>query len=85
MNSLGWARREEPANTSQPSGFYGTLQKLNPFGEGNVRLPTHEGEAPGAPLPARTRREEEEGWFARKSPPIPPVRPHGVARHRAAP
>jgi len=32
-----------------------------------VQLPTHEGEGPGAPLPARTRREEEEGWFARKS------------------
>lgn len=68
MNSLGWSRREEPANTSQPTGFYGTLSKLNPFGEGgNLRLPTNEGEAPGAPLPARTRREEEEGWFARKS------------------
>ena len=32
-----------------------------------MQLPTHEGEGPGAPLPARTRREEEEGWFARKS------------------
>jgi len=36
---------------------------LNPFGgQGYVQLPTHE--APGAPLPAPTRREEEEGWFA---------------------
>ncbi|CAD0057036.1 unnamed protein product, partial [Aureobasidium pullulans] len=31
---------------------------------GYVRLPLYENEAPGAPLPARTRREEEEGWFA---------------------
>ena len=68
MNSLGWARREEAVNTSKPSGVYGTLQKLNPFGnEGNLRLPVHEEASAGAPLPARTRREEEEGWFARKS------------------
>jgi hypothetical protein len=70
VNSLGWSRREQTANTSKPSGLYGTLQKLNPFGEqGYVRLPVNEtDEGPGAPLPARTRREEEEGWFARKSP-----------------
>jgi hypothetical protein len=44
----------------------GRLQTLNPFGDGGyVRLPTAEN--PGAPLPAPTRREEEEGWFARKS------------------
>ncbi len=69
MNNLGWSRRGQPATTSKPSGVYGTLQKLNPFGsEGYVRLPTAENEeGPGAPLPARTRREEEEGWFARKS------------------
>lgn len=67
MNQLGWSRREQTASTSKPSGIYGTLSKLNPFGnEGYVRLPTHEsGEAPGAPLPAPSRREEEEGWFAR--------------------
>ncbi|KAK3675861.1 Protein transport protein sft2 [Vermiconidia calcicola] len=66
MNSLGWSRREQPASTSKPSGVYGTLQKLNPFNnEGYVSLPVHENdEGPGAPLPARTRREEEEGWFA---------------------
>ncbi|KAK5168250.1 protein transport protein sft2 [Saxophila tyrrhenica] len=67
MNSLGWSRREQPAtSTSKPSGVYGTLQKLNPFNsEGYVRLPIHENEeGPGAPLPARSRREEEEGWFA---------------------
>lgn len=68
MNSLGWSRREQTATTSttKPSGFYGTLQKMNPFNsEGYVRLPTQENEeGPGAPLPARTRREEEEGWFA---------------------
>ncbi|CAK1356162.1 hypothetical protein CKM354_000415400 [Cercospora kikuchii] len=66
MNSLGWSRRaEEPVNTSQQNPILGTLSKLNPFGsEGYVRLPTTEGEGPGAPLPARTRREEEEAWFA---------------------
>ena len=69
MNSLGWSRREQTATTSKPSGVYGTLSKLNPFNsEGYVRLPVTENEeGPGAPLPARTRREEEEGWFARKS------------------
>jgi hypothetical protein len=66
MNSLGWSRREpEPVNTSSPS-LLGRLQNLNPFGEGGyVRLPITETN-PGAPLPAPTRREEEEGWFARK-------------------
>ncbi|PIB02622.1 Protein transport protein SFT2 [Cercospora beticola] len=66
MNSLGWSRRaEEPVNTSPQNPILGTLSKLNPFGsEGYVRLPTTEGEGPGAPLPARTRREEEEAWFA---------------------
>ncbi|RMY50190.1 hypothetical protein D0865_07051 [Hortaea werneckii] len=65
MNSLGWSRREQPANTNKQNPLLGSLQKYNPFGgEGNVRLPTAEGEAPGAPLPARSRREEEEGWFA---------------------
>ncbi|EGP91932.1 unnamed protein product [Zymoseptoria tritici ST99CH_1A5] len=65
MNNLGWSRREEPANTTSQTSLLGSIQKYNPFSnEGNVRLPTHEGEGPGAPLPARTRREEEEGWFA---------------------
>ena len=68
MNDLGWSRREQPVNTQRPSGVLGTLSQYNPFGgESYVQLPTHEGEGPGAPLPARTRREEEEGWFARKS------------------
>ncbi|KAF2786443.1 SFT2 domain-containing protein [Melanomma pulvis-pyrius CBS 109.77] len=64
MNSLGWSRRDPdvPVNTSSPS-LMGRLQNINPFGSGGyVRLPTNEG--PGAPLPAPTRREEEEGWFA---------------------
>ncbi|KAF2686609.1 SFT2-domain-containing protein [Lentithecium fluviatile CBS 122367] len=64
MNSLGWSRRDSdvPVNTAPPT-FMGRLQGLNPFGSGGyVRLPTTEG--PGAPLPAPTRREEEEGWFA---------------------
>ncbi|KAM0702565.1 hypothetical protein Q7P35_009995 [Cladosporium inversicolor] len=66
MNDLGWSRREPPViNTQRPSGVLGTLAQYNPFGgESYVQLPTHEGEGPGAPLPARTRREEEEGWFA---------------------
>ncbi|KAF5656877.1 transport SFT2 [Fusarium circinatum] len=63
INSLGWSRRDEPVNTSQQSGLLSSLQSLNPFqgGSGYVRLPTTE--SSGAPLPAPTRREEEEGWF----------------------
>lgn len=66
MNSLGWSRRaDSPVNTSQQSGLLSSIKSLNPFGnEGNVRLPVTEG--PGAPLPAPSRREEEEGWFACK-------------------
>ncbi|OQO12073.1 hypothetical protein B0A48_02712 [Cryoendolithus antarcticus] len=65
MNDLGWSRREQPVNTQQRSPLLGTLSRLNPFSnEDSVRLPTTEGDGPGAPLPARTRREEEEGWFA---------------------
>ncbi|KAK8156247.1 Got1/Sft2-like family-domain-containing protein [Phyllosticta citrichinensis] len=67
INSLGWSRRDPdvPVNTtSQSTPMLGRLQSLNPFGNGGgyVRLPTHEN--PGAPLPAPSRREEEEGWFA---------------------
>ena len=68
MNSLGWSRREPdvPVNTAPPS-VLDRLSSLNPFGAGGyVRLPISETN-PGAPLPAPTRREEEEGWFARKS------------------
>lgn len=68
MNSLGWSRRASdlPVNTSQQTGLLSSLRSLNPFGEsGYVRLPTTEGA--GAPLPAASRREEEEGWFACKS------------------
>lgn len=68
LNSLGWSRREAevPVNTSQRTGLLSSLQSLNPFGDGGgyVSLPTTEGA--GAPLPAPTRREEEEGWFACK-------------------
>jgi len=67
MNSLGWTRRDPdyPVNTSARTPILSRLQSLNPFnGGGYVRLPTQEN--PGAPLPAPTRREEEEGWFARK-------------------
>jgi hypothetical protein len=65
MNSLGWSRREPdaPVNTAPPS-VLDRLSSLNPFGAGGyVRLPISETN-PGAPLPAPTRREEEEGWFA---------------------
>lgn len=64
INSLGWARRDdEPVNTSQQSGLLSSIQSLNPFGNGGyVRLPTTE--SAGAPLPAPSRREEEEAWFA---------------------
>ncbi|KAF2233196.1 SFT2-domain-containing protein [Viridothelium virens] len=64
MNSMGWSRRDPdiPVRTNPPS-FMGRLQSLNPFGSGGyVKLPTQE--SPGAPLPAPSRREEEEGWFA---------------------
>ncbi|KAH8195239.1 hypothetical protein TruAng_010602 [Truncatella angustata] len=65
MNSLGWSRRDPdvPVNTSQQSGLLSSIKSLNPFGDrGYVQLPTTEGA--GAPLPAPSRREEEEGWFA---------------------
>ncbi|KAK4867982.1 hypothetical protein LT330_007641 [Penicillium expansum] len=68
VNSLGWSRRDPdlPVNTGTSSNtpFLSRLQSYNPFGEGGyVQLPTHN-EGPGAPLPAPTRREEEEGFFA---------------------
>ncbi|MCJ1368308.1 protein transport protein sft2 [Acarospora aff. strigata] len=66
MGSLGWSRRDTdiPVNTTSSSTpILSTLRSLNPFGDGGyVRLPTHEN--PGAPLPAPSRREEEEGFFA---------------------
>lgn len=67
MNSLGWGGRDNlPATTAQPSGLLASIQSLNPFqNRGYVALPTSDG--PGAPLPAPTRREEEEAWFVRES------------------
>lgn len=54
-----------PANTNASNPLLSKISSLNPFGQrGYVQLPTHE--SPGAPLPAPTRREEEEGWFACK-------------------
>ena len=73
MNSMGWSRRDPdiPANTNASTPFLSRLQSYNPFGNsGYVSLPTSEG--PGAPLPAPSRREEEEGWFARESSPFTP-------------
>jgi hypothetical protein len=63
INSLGWSRRDDvPVNTSQQSGLLTSLSSLNPFSDrGYVQLPTTEGA--GAPLPAPSRREEEESWF----------------------
>jgi hypothetical protein len=71
INSLGWSRRdEEPVHTAQSSGLLSSIQSLNPFqGRGYVSLPTTE--SAGAPLPAPSRREEEEGWFARESTQLP--------------
>jgi hypothetical protein len=72
MNSLGWSRRDPdlPVNTAQQTGgLLSSIKSLNPWGDsGYVRLPTTEG--PGAPLPARNRREEEEAWFACESTPM---------------
>lgn len=68
INSLGWSRRNEeaPINTAQQSGLLSSIKSLNPFQDrGYVRLPTTE--SAGAPLPAPSRREEEEGWFVRES------------------
>ena len=69
VNSLGWSRRDPdvPVNTSSSSTpFLSRLQSLNPFGGGGgyVQLPTHE--SPGAPLPAASRREEEDSFLACK-------------------
>jgi hypothetical protein len=64
INSLGWSRRDQdiPVNTAQQSGLLSSIKSLNPFGDrGYVRLPTTE--SAGAPLPAPSRREEEEGWL----------------------
>ncbi|KAI9747467.1 MAG: Vesicle transport protein, partial [Candelina submexicana] len=65
MHSMGWSRRDPdlPVNTNASTPFLSRLRTLNPFGDGGyVRLPTSEN--PGAPLPAPSRREEDEGWFA---------------------
>ncbi|KAK6335561.1 protein transport protein sft2 [Orbilia brochopaga] len=57
-----WSRRDEPVRTSRNTGFLSTISSYNPFGgDGYVRLPTSNVDAQ---LPARTREEEEAGWFA---------------------
>lgn len=67
IGSLGWSRRQdEPISTAPETGFLASVRNLNPFQDRSyVRLPTSES-GPGAPLPAPSRREEEEGWFVRK-------------------
>lgn len=70
VNSLGWSRRDPDlpvrTNASQDTSVFSRLQSMNPFRQGGyVQLPTHN-EAPGAPLPAPTRQQEEEGFFACK-------------------
>ncbi|KAF0318728.1 golgi traffic protein [Colletotrichum asianum] len=63
INSLGWSRRDQdvPVNTAQQSGLMSSIKSLNPFGNNSyIQLPTTEGA--GAPLPAASRREEEEGF-----------------------
>ncbi|KAL3251181.1 hypothetical protein ABHI18_010786 [Aspergillus niger] len=70
VNSLGWSRRDPDLSTrtnSSNTPILSRLQSWNPFGqgEGYLQLPTHE--APGAPLPAASRREEEDTFFACKS------------------
>ena len=72
MSSLGWSRRETelPVSTNSTTPILSKLSSLNLFGRsGYVQLPTHE--PPGAPLPAPSRREEEEGWFACEWPSLP--------------
>ncbi|KAG6363154.1 hypothetical protein INS49_008249 [Diaporthe citri] len=83
MNALGWSRRgqDEPVNTSQQSGLLSSIKSLNPFGDrGYVRLPTTEGA--GAPLPAASRREEEETWFAYGSRPYEGAARSAVSHYR---
>lgn len=68
INSLGWSRRaaDEPVTTGQRGGLLSSIRSLNPFGNGGyVQLPVTEGA--GAPLPAPSRREEEEGWLVCES------------------
>ncbi|TGZ77541.1 SFT2 domain protein [Ascodesmis nigricans] len=62
LNSMGWARRDEPVNTSSSSTPF--LSRLNPFGNGGyVRLPTSNSDVP-TQLPAQNRQDEDAGWFA---------------------
>lgn len=66
MNSLGWSRREEDpsAATDSTTPILSKISSFNPFRQTSyVQLPVQEPST--APLPAPSRREEEEGWFAR--------------------
>ena len=60
-----WSRRDAdvPVSTSSSTNpLLSKISSLNPFGNnGYIRLPTTN---PEAQLPARSREEEEAGWFA---------------------
>ncbi|EZF26188.1 hypothetical protein H113_01715 [Trichophyton rubrum MR1459] len=69
LNSLGWSRRGEtsaPAQSNTSTPFFSKIQSWNPLGSGRggyVQL-SPDNAASSAPLPAPSRREEEEAWFA---------------------
>ncbi|EZG20141.1 hypothetical protein H112_01716, partial [Trichophyton rubrum D6] len=71
LNSLGWSRRGEtsaPAQSNTSTPFFSKIQSWNPLGSGRggyVQL-SPDNAASSAPLPAPSRREEEEAWFARE-------------------
>jgi len=58
-----WSRRPEPTVSTAPTNpLLSKISSLNPFGSnGYIRLPTTSAEAQ---LPARSREEEEAGYFA---------------------
>ena len=60
-----WSRRPEAStstSTAPTNPLLSKISSLNPFGSnGYIRLPTTNQEAQ---LPARTREEEDAGWFA---------------------
>ena len=65
MNTLSWSRKTtdaQPSTSQSSNSVFSRLQSLNPFGgDGHIQLPAQDNS--GAPLPASSRREEEEGWL----------------------